>query len=115
MNPIRKYKISRNSFYPQPKIDLSLIDITSRNDLDEFLLNHKNREFYLRFLGGIMPYKNKNLVNALYLFLKNGVKLEIKKDDIFSILHQNNIKNDKLNSFNINDFVKICQIIYKKI
>lgn len=115
MNPIRKYKISRNSFYPPPKIALSLIDITSRNNINEFLLNNKNREFYLRFLGGIMPYKNKNLVNALYLFLKNGVKLEIKKDDIFSILHQNNIKNDKLNSFNINDFVKICQIIYEKI
>ena len=115
MNPIKKYKISRNSFYPQPKIALSLIDITSRNDINEFLLNNKNREFYLRFLGGIMPYKNKNLVNALYLFLKNGVKLEIKKDDIFSILHQNNIKNDKLNSFDINNFVKICQIIYKKL
>ena len=115
MNPIKKYKISRNSFYPQPKIALSLIDITSRNDINEFLLNNKNREFYLRFLGGIMPYKNKNLVNALYLFLKNGVKLEIKKDDIFSILRQNNIKNDKLNSFDINNFVKICQIIYKKL
>ena len=107
MNPIKKYKISRNSFYPQPKIALSLIDITSRNDINEFLLNNKNREFYLRFLGGIMPYKNKNLVNALYLFLKNGVKLEIKKDDIFSILHQNNIKNNKLNSYGINDFVNI--------
>ena len=115
MNPNRKYKISRNSFYPQPKIALSLIDITSRNDINEFLLNNKNREFYLRFLGGIMPYKNKNLVNALYLFLKNEGKLEFKKDDIFSILHQNNIKNNKLNSYNINDFVNICQIIYKKI
>lgn len=115
MNPIMKYKISRNSFYPQPKIALSLIDITSRNDINEFLLNNKNRKFYLRFLGGIMPYKNKNLVNALYLFLKNEGKLEFKKDDIFSILHQNNIKNNKLNSYNINDFVNICQIIYKKI
>ena len=60
-----------------------------------------------------MPYKNKNLVNALFLFLKNGIKLEIKKEDILSILHQNNIKNDKLNSFEIIDFVKICQLIYK--
>jgi len=115
MIPIRRYRISRNSFYPQPKIALSLIDITSRKDINKFLLNNKNREFYLRFLGGIMPYKNKNLVNALYLFLKNGVKLEIKKDDILSILHKNNIKNNKLNSFDIKDFVKICQLIYKKI
>jgi 16S rRNA (adenine1518-N6/adenine1519-N6)-dimethyltransferase len=113
MNPIRKYKISRNSFYPQPKIALSLIDIASKNDINDFLLNDKNREFYLRFIGGIMPYKNKDLVNALYLFLKNGFKLEIKKDDILSILRQNNIKNDKLNSFKINDFVIICKIIYK--
>jgi len=113
MNPIRKYKISRNSFYPQPKIALSLIDIASKNDINDFLLNDKNREFYLRFLGGIMPYKNKDLVNALLLFLKNGIKLDIKKEDILSILHQNNIKNDKLNSFEINDFVVICQLIYK--
>ena len=71
MQPLKKYKISRFTFFPTPKIDLALIIVKPRGDISQFLLSDTKRKFFLKFVAGIMPYKNKNLVNAISLFLKN--------------------------------------------
>ena len=115
MIPVKKFKISKNSFYPMPTIDLSLIILSPRITINNFLIENETRSFYLNFLGGIMPYKNKNLVNALELYLKKKLNLDLNKKDIKSILNENNINNNKIYRFDIEEFVKICKIFYEKI
>ncbi|MHA1459550.1 MAG: ribosomal RNA small subunit methyltransferase A, partial [Promethearchaeota archaeon] len=71
MIPVKKFKISRFDFFPPPNIDLSLVIVEPRKAIDQLLLSDDGRTFFLKFVAGIMPYKNKNMVNALKYFLKN--------------------------------------------
>lgn len=115
MRPIKKYKISRYSFYPTPNIDLTLVNLSPNDKIDKFLGDEYKRTFYLKILGGIMPYKNKNLTNALELYIKKKLNLDLNKKDIYNILEQNNVENNKVYSYSISDFVKISKIFYEKI
>ena len=115
MKPIEKHKISRNSFYPAPRIDLTLINLTPRENIDKFLMDNNRRSFYLETLSGIMPFKNKNLSNALELYIKKKLGLYLNKKDIISVLEQNKIDNNKVCSYNIRDFVNISKIFFDKI
>ncbi|MFX1392276.1 MAG: 16S rRNA (adenine(1518)-N(6)/adenine(1519)-N(6))-dimethyltransferase RsmA [Promethearchaeota archaeon] len=104
MEPIYRFNISRNCFYPIPKIDLTLIKIKPKENLNPFLLDNNNLNFFLKFVAGIMPYKNKNILNALKLFLKND------KEEISKILLKNNFENKKISSLNIEDFVRLSNL-----
>ncbi|MFX1442300.1 MAG: 16S rRNA (adenine(1518)-N(6)/adenine(1519)-N(6))-dimethyltransferase RsmA [Promethearchaeota archaeon] len=115
MKPVEKRKISRNSFYPTPNIDLTLINLFPREIIDEFLIEKTKRLFYLKILSGIMPFKNKNLSNALELFLKKKLYLDLNKKIISNILHKNNIIDNKVYRYSISDFVKISKIFYDEI
>ena len=115
MRPIKKYKISRYSFYPTPNIDLTLVNLSPNDKIDKFLGDEYKRTFYLKILGGIMPYKNKNLANALELYIKKKLNLDLNKKDIYNILEQNDLENNKVYSYSISDFVKISKIFYEKI
>ncbi len=115
MRPKEKHKISRNSFYPTPNIDLTLINLTPREKIDKFLVDEYKRTFYLNLIRGIMPFKNKNLANALELYIKKKLNLDLNKKEIVNILEQNNIKNNKVYSHIISDFVNISKIFYEKI
>ena len=115
MKPIKKHKISRNSFYPTPNIDLALVNLSPRQSIDKFLINDFQRTFYLKILEGIMPFKNKNLANALELCIKKKLKLNLNKRDILNILEQNKIENNKVYSYKVSNFVEISKIFYNKI
>jgi len=115
MNPIEKHMLSRNSFYPTPNIDLTLIKLFPREKIDEFLIENNKRKFYLNILGGIMPFKNKNLSNALELFVKKKLHLDLNKKAILSILDKNNIGDNKVYSYSVSDFVNISKIFYDKL
>lgn len=110
MNPVSKSNISRRSFYPIPKIALSLIKLISKEDINPFLADTDSMDFFLKFIAGIMPYKNKNIVNAIDLFFKTNKKEQYSKDKILMILHKNNYENKKLFSFKINDFIEISKL-----
>ena len=45
MKPIKKHKISRNSFYPIPNIDLALVNLFPRERVDKFLIKDYQRTF----------------------------------------------------------------------
>ena len=111
MQPVSNYSISRNSFYPLPKIDLSLIKLMPKEVIHQFLMNPENIDYYLKFIAGIMPYKNKNLANALELYLKRD------KTEILQILSNNNFENIKLFSLRIEDFIELSKIFlnYEKL
>jgi 16S rRNA (adenine1518-N6/adenine1519-N6)-dimethyltransferase len=115
MEPVSSSDISSSAFYPEPKIKLSLIHVKPRKEIDPFLLNQKTKQFFLELIKGIMPYKNKDLVNALNLYLKNNLYLHIPKQKILQILEDNRIKNEKFAFFNIEYFIHLGRVLWENI
>ncbi|MFX0043391.1 MAG: 16S rRNA (adenine(1518)-N(6)/adenine(1519)-N(6))-dimethyltransferase RsmA [Candidatus Hodarchaeota archaeon] len=112
MKPISKFTIPRNSFYPIPKIELALINTVPKAQINQFLLEDDGRKFYLKFLAGIMPYKNKNIVNAIELFLRQIGISKLEKKEIFQILNDKKFNDYKLFSFKIEDLIEISKLIF---
>jgi len=112
MKPFLISDISRQSFYPIPKIELSLIKIVPRDDIHPFLLDKDSINFFLKFVAGIMPYKNKNIVNAIAYFLKNLNNIQYTRERILEILYENNFENKKVFSFNVEEFIEISKLFY---
>ena len=112
MNPVVKYSIRRNSFYPIPKIDLALVKIIPKENLNQMLLNEESVQYFLGFIAGIMPYKNKNLVNALYLSFKVTRDSYYTKEKILNILQKENFENKKLFNYEIEKFIELSRIFH---
>lgn len=111
LEPCFLSNISRYSFYPLPKIDLSLLRFYPREGLSDFLTTKENRKFFLSFIAGIFPYKNKNLVNAISYFLAKTNKIE--KYHIKDLLSKNDIENNKVFSYTIPQLIEVSRIINK--
>jgi len=112
MKPIIKYNIPRNSFYPVPKIDLLLIKIIPNENLHPVLLDEYSITFFLKFVAGIMPYKNKDLGNALSYYFKATNQIHYSKEKILQILKNNNYENKKLFKYKIKEFVELSSLFY---
>lgn len=112
MKPVKKFKISRFNFFPSPKIELSLVIIEPRKSINQMLLSDEGRTFFLKFVAGIMPYKNKNIANALYYFIKNDTNISYSKQYIEDFLNENQIKNDKLAQFSVDEITELCSKFY---
>ncbi len=112
MEPTSQTNISRKSFYPVPKIALSLIKLIPKDQINSFFSERRALEFFLSFITGIMPYKNKNIVNAINLFLKTQKDIQYTKEEVNSILHMNNYDNKKVFDFEIHEYIEICKLFY---
>ncbi len=112
MEPLKKQIIPSNCFYPRPKIDLALIKVKPREKVKPFLLEKENIDFFLRFIAAIMPYKNKNLVNALELFFKNNNSFHFSKVELLEFLKEYNIQNKKLFQFDVEDLIDLCAEVF---
>lgn len=110
MKPISKYVIPRVSFFPIPKIDLALIKLIPKENLDPSLHEQESIKLYLKLIAGVMPYKNKNIVNALHLFFKVNKNNTFTKEKIRNILEQNNLENKKLFNYKIDEFIELNKI-----
>ena len=112
MEPVKKYKISRFNFIPTPKIDLALIIVKPKDDIDQFLLADKERKFFLKFVAGIMPYKNKNIVNALSLFVKNEDLGNFSKNDIYNYINGTKNIDRKIAQLKVDEIVDLSKSIF---
>jgi len=112
MEPIKKYKISRFNFIPTPKIDLALIIVKPKDDIDQFLLADKERKFFLKFVAGIMPYKNKNIINALSLFVKNEGFGNYSKNDIYNYINDTKNIDRKIAQLKVDEIVDLSKSIF---
>ncbi|MFX0174919.1 MAG: 16S rRNA (adenine(1518)-N(6)/adenine(1519)-N(6))-dimethyltransferase RsmA [Candidatus Hodarchaeota archaeon] len=112
MEPIELFDVSSKCFYPSPTIKLSLVKVKPKKNINQFLLNIQSREFYTKFIAGMMPYKNKNLLNALKLYFHNIGSINITKDDITGILKEYNFENEKVFNYKINDFIRLSEILF---
>ncbi|MHA1931647.1 MAG: 16S rRNA (adenine(1518)-N(6)/adenine(1519)-N(6))-dimethyltransferase RsmA [Promethearchaeota archaeon] len=112
MKPVVKYNIPRRSFYPVPKVDLVLIKVIPHEKLRPFLLDATSITFFLKFVAGIMPYKNKNLVNALSFYFKTTEQIYYTKNEILPILLKAGYENKKLFTFKIDEIIAISNLFY---
>jgi 16S rRNA (adenine1518-N6/adenine1519-N6)-dimethyltransferase len=112
MEPIKKHRISRFTFIPTPKIDLALIIIKPREDIAQFLLDEKQRKFFLKFVSGIMPYKNKNVINAINLFLNKEILGNLSKDDIYKYIDDPNLVEKKIAQCEVDEIVDLSKLIF---
>ncbi len=115
MEPIRKEKIPQTSFYPKPNIKLSLIKLKPRKQIHPSLKKRETRQFFLNFIRGIFPYKNKNLSNAIQLFLKNTNQSITDKEAIKTSLKGDNFQDKKVFDYQLYEYPKIAQNIYNLI
>ncbi len=114
LKPILKYGISRNSFYPPPKIKLSLIKVIPKEIQNSFLAKQQKILFFLEFVAGIMPYKNKNILNALFLFFKASKAGTYSKEKISRIIDLKNYNNKKVFMLQIEDFIELSKLFYNE-
>jgi len=115
VNPVKQVKIPRQSFYPKPQINLSLIKVEPKDELHPFLKEEQTSRFFLDFIEGIFPYKNKNLSNAIKLFFKRKNITNIEKDAIKAHLKQNQIPNNKVFNYKINKYPNIAKCVLELI
>jgi len=112
MEPVSKFNISRNCFYPTPKIDMTVVKLKPRKNLNPFLLENESKKFFLKFIAGVMPYKNKSIANALELFFKYKNDYSFKKEEILRILRSNNYENIKVFKLKIEEFINLSKLFY---
>ncbi len=112
MNPDKIFSISSQCFFPNPNIKLALISLFPKTNIDPFLRDEDSRNFYLKFIAGIMPYKNKSLANALELFLNKNLKGNYDRARILKILEDNKIENKKTFRLSIDEILETCIFFY---
>jgi len=111
MTPIEMFTISRNSFYPRPNIDIAMVKLAPKESLNPFLATEEGRDFFLQFIRGIFPYKNKNMVNALQLFMKNSYSRALQKDVLKTHLKEKGFSNQKLFQFSEAEFIDLAKMM----
>ena len=111
MIPLKRTPISPNAFYPSPRIELSMINILPREDMDPFLKLEKTREFFLELISGIMPYKNKNLSNAIISYLNKKRIFSFSKDQLKEFLASIHFDDKKLFQYKYDEFIILSQKI----
>ncbi len=114
-NPTYICDISPHGFYPVPNIALSLIHLEPKGNLDFFLKDVSTKRFFLEFIAGIMPYKNKNIANAIELFFKNRAPKNTKKvnkEEIQTVLKDSNFDNKKVFYYKHSELLHICKTIH---
>jgi 16S rRNA (adenine1518-N6/adenine1519-N6)-dimethyltransferase len=112
MEPIQKYKISKLCFIPTPKIELALIMVKPKEDIAQFLLNENQRNFFLKFVAGLMPYKNKNLINGIILFLKKEEIEVLSKQEIYNVIINAKFNNKKIAQFKVEEIIELSKLIF---
>lgn len=113
MDLINKYQISRNCFYPIPGIDLALIKIKPKTPLRTFLKEPLKRKFFIEFIAGITPYKNKTFSNSLKLYIKNKSSLALTKSDILKFIKSNSISDEKVFHKEIDELITTCELLFE--
>ena len=61
-----------------------------------------------------MPYKNKNILNALYLFFKANKVDKYSKEKISQIIKLKNYDSKKVFTFKIEEFIELSNLFYNE-
>ena len=104
------FYVSKNSFWPLPKVDGAIIKITPKTRGERVSLNFSNLFFEIVRAGFSQPRKQiaNNLSKMLALSLPNGVKLD--KERVKKWLLENGIKpTQRAETLTIEDWAKLTK------
>lgn len=96
--PKLQFKVSRNCFYPKPRVDSRIIKLQFTDDLIDQIIDES---YFRNFVRGAFGTRRKTLRNSL----KN----------IFIYVNKMNIKFDfdrRAESLTVKEFIKLCNKIY---
>ena len=113
MSCIETLDIPKTSFFPIPKINLSLIKIVPLFRLNNFLSESHNRKFFIKFISGLTQYKNKTVKNAINIFIKNEPSLKIQKSEVSQLINEMQIEEKKLFMFDTETLIRISEELFK--
>ena len=74
LNVKKLRSVSATNFFPQPRVESMLIEITPKPALLNEGAEKEYRQAFLTFLRDIFPYKNKNFRRALQILRKNELQ-----------------------------------------
>lgn len=113
LKPVDRLEVSKSSFYPTPKIPISLIKLKPRANINPFLKISESQNFYLDFIAGIMPYKNKKMSNAITYYSKTrSPGEELTKKSVKALLRDQKIDDKKVFMYSIKDFISLAKKLY---
>lgn len=81
-------QVPATCFYPAPRVESMLIEITAKPTLSQETAAFQHRADYLAFLRGIFPYKNKSIRNAISFYLKRDSHVKEKLDPLVQLISQ---------------------------
>jgi len=99
--------VSKNAFFPKPKVESEIIKIEFKQDIPNVLKEYKIKNAFIEFLSGIFPYKNKTVSKSVSFFL-NRLK---NTPNLFPIL--SNLSYNKIET-NFYSNIKISKSILNK-
>ncbi|WP_371802161.1 16S rRNA (adenine(1518)-N(6)/adenine(1519)-N(6))-dimethyltransferase RsmA [Candidatus Lokiarchaeum ossiferum] len=79
-------QVPATCFYPAPRVESMLIEITAKPTLSKEKAAFQYRSDYLAFLRGIFPYKNKSIRNALTHYLKRDPHVKEKLSPLVQLI-----------------------------
>jgi 16S rRNA (adenine1518-N6/adenine1519-N6)-dimethyltransferase len=75
-----------SAFYPKPRVNLKVVKFTPKPVLYSVESEFDHRIEFIEFLKGVMPFKNKRVINAVKGFLKTREIQSIHETDIIQEL-----------------------------
>jgi 16S rRNA (adenine1518-N6/adenine1519-N6)-dimethyltransferase len=100
-------KISKKSFWPEPKVDSSIINIKPNNN---YLKKIKDLDLFFKIIKAGFSHPRKKVLNNL------SEVIELKKESIKEILEKNSInKESRAQELEIGKWINLCNSFYKKV
>jgi len=98
--------VSKECFYPKPKVDSVILKITPLNNLDKKI----DRNLFSKIVRAGFSQPRKQLINNL------SKSLDIKKPEIEDWLKKNNIQSEqRAETLNIKDWINLTNTFYNKL
>jgi len=98
--------VSKECFYPKPKVDSVILKITPFNNLDENI----DKTLFSKIVRAGFSQPRKQLINNL------SKSLDIKKPEIEDWLKKNNIQSEqRAETLNVKDWINLTNTFYNKL
>ncbi len=100
------FNVSNKSFYPEPNVESSVVEIKYKEKLEEKAIN---LEYFLSFNRHIFLQRRKTFLNNI------SKSYDYDKKEVLKILEKNNIKQDvRSEALSVEQIVKLSNEFYEK-
>ncbi len=96
------FYVSKNVFYPRPKVDSMVVMIRFKEDVEEI-----DEEIFKKTVHSAFAYRRKNLLNSMFRYFKSE-RPDLKKEQIEEAIRRCNIEPEiRAESLTVDDFLRL--------